>query len=251
MVPLPANWLAARIADLTPDLQLLLSWGSTVASFCSRQSFSNSFFHVSLGLPVPHLPSICISHAVLNAPLEISTCPNQRSLLSLKMSLRSSSSSFASISLDLTVATSSGLILQICLIMALSLRCKPCRFVLVLLIPNFIESTRRTLQAEWNTVSTLISWFISCSRPTWFLFVWFWGFMSQSTAMFMSRLSSHLTTLFPGAGLRKSSRYVSDCWSRGHEFNPGPVQYFCGDWSWNHFYCHSPPFHWFKKGCCH
>ena len=124
----PHQWapFAARIADLTSDLQVLLSWGSTFVH--SRQSFSNSFFHVSLGLPVPCLPSICISHAVLTAPLERSTCLNQRSLLSLKMRLRSSRSSFASKSLDLTVATSSGLMLQICLIMALSLRC---RFVLV------------------------------------------------------------------------------------------------------------------------
>ena len=100
-------------------------------SFHSRQSLSVSFFHVCLGLPAPRLPSICLSHAVVIATLECSTCPNQRSLLSLKMRSRSSSSSFASKSLDLTVATSSGLILQICLIMALSLRCQLCRFVLV------------------------------------------------------------------------------------------------------------------------
>ena len=81
--PLPGNWLAACIADLTPDLQVLLSWGSTVVSFHSWQSFSVSFFYVSLGLPTPCLPSICISHAVLTAPLEGSICPNQRSLLSL------------------------------------------------------------------------------------------------------------------------------------------------------------------------
>ena len=80
-------------------------------------SFSVSFFHVSLGLPAPCLPSIPISHAALTAPLGHSTCPNQRSLLSLKMRSRSSNSSFASSSKDLTVATSSGLILQICLIM--------------------------------------------------------------------------------------------------------------------------------------
>ena len=115
---------------VTPDLYVLLSCGSTVMSLHSRQSLSVSSFQVSLGLPAPCLPSIWISHAVLIAPLEPSTCPNQRSLLSLKMRLRSSSSSFASNSLDLTVATSSGLILQICLIMALSLPCKP-RFVLV------------------------------------------------------------------------------------------------------------------------
>ena len=131
MDPFPGNWLAACIADLTLDLQVLLSRGSTLVSFYSRQSLSGSFFHVSLGLPAPRLPSICISHVVLIAPLERSTCPNQRSLFSLKMRSRSSSSSFASNSLDLTVATSSGLILQICQIMALSLRCKRSRFFLV------------------------------------------------------------------------------------------------------------------------
>ena len=74
-------------------------------SFHSQQSFSISFFHVSfksLGLTAPRLPSICISHVVLTAPLERSICPNQRSLLSqnevevIKLE-----------SLDLTVATSS------------------------------------------------------------------------------------------------------------------------------------------------
>ena len=93
-------------------------------SFHSLQSFSVSFFHVSLGLHASLLPSICISHSILTAPLEHSTCPNQRSLLSLKMRSRSSSSSFASSWLELTMATSSGLMLQICLIMALSLRCR-------------------------------------------------------------------------------------------------------------------------------
>ena len=90
-------------------------------SFHSRQSLSVSFFHVSLGLPAPTpLLPICISHAVLIAPLERPTYPNQRSLLSLKMGSKSLSPSFASNSLDLTVATSSALILQICLITTLS-----------------------------------------------------------------------------------------------------------------------------------
>ena len=39
-------------------------------SYYSRQSLSVSFFHVSLGLPTPRLPSISISHSVLTAPLE-------------------------------------------------------------------------------------------------------------------------------------------------------------------------------------
>ena len=45
--PLPGNWLAAHIADLTPDLQVLLSWESHVMSFHSWQFFSASFFHVT------------------------------------------------------------------------------------------------------------------------------------------------------------------------------------------------------------
>ena len=40
-------------------------------------------------------------------------------------------------------------------------------------------------------------------------------------------------------------RCVSDCRFRGHEFDPGPVPYFLGDWSWNDFYGLSPPFCWF------
>ena len=40
-------------------------------------------------------------------------------------------------------------------------------------------------------------------------------------------------------------RCVSDCRSRGREFDPSPVPYFRGDWSWNNFYGHSPPFRWF------
>ena len=40
-------------------------------------------------------------------------------------------------------------------------------------------------------------------------------------------------------------RCVSDCRSRGREFDPGPVPYFRGDWSWNNFYGHSPLFRWF------
>ena len=54
-----------------------------------------------------------------------------------------------------------------------------------------------------------------------------------------------------GAGLRSAVgnvsgyRCVSDCRSRGREFDPGPVPYFRGDWSWNDFYSHSPPFRYF------
>ena len=65
-----------------------------------------------------------MSKAVLTAPLERSTCPYQRSLLSFSMRSRSSIPSRASSSVDLMVAVSCGLTLQICLIIALSFRCR-------------------------------------------------------------------------------------------------------------------------------
>ena len=40
------------------------------------------------------------------------------------------------------------------------------------------------------------------------------------------------------------NRCEPDCRSRGCKFDPGPVPYFLGDWSWNNFYGHSPPFRW-------
>ena len=120
MGPLPGNWLAARMADLTPDLQV----SSIAESFHYLRSLSVSCFQVSLGLPGPRFPLTCMSKAVLTTPLERSTCPYQRSLLSFSMRSRSSMLSRASSSVDLMVAVSCGLTLQICLIIALSFRCR-------------------------------------------------------------------------------------------------------------------------------
>ena len=77
-----------------------------------------------MGLPGPGFPLTYMSKAVLTAPLEHSTCPYQRSLLSFSMRSRSSMPSRASSSVDLMVAVSCGLTLQICLIIALSFRCR-------------------------------------------------------------------------------------------------------------------------------
>ena len=59
MDPSPSNWLAACIADLTPDLQVFLSWGSTVMRFHSWLSFSLNFFlahvHTSLVARALHI----------------------------------------------------------------------------------------------------------------------------------------------------------------------------------------------------
>ena len=84
MGPFPGNWLDAHIADLTPDLLVLLSWGSTVVSFHSRQSFSVSFFNVSLGLPTPACLQSVYHMLFWLHLLERSTCPNHRSPLSIK-----------------------------------------------------------------------------------------------------------------------------------------------------------------------
>ena len=59
-------------------------------------------------------------------------------------------------------------------------------------------------------------------------------------------IQSKLTGLRSAVGNMSGYRCVSDCRSRGREFNLGPVQYFRGDWSWNNFYGHSPPFRWFN-----
>ena len=106
--PLPGNWLAARMADLTPDLQVSLSWGSIAESFHSLRSLSVSCFQVILGLPGPRFPLTCMSKAVLTAPFERSTCLYQQSLLSFSMRSRSSIPSRASSSVDLMVAVSCG-----------------------------------------------------------------------------------------------------------------------------------------------
>ena len=259
MGPFPGNWLAARIPDLTPDLQVLLSWGSTVVSFHSRQSFSVSFFHVCLGLPAPCLPSICISYAVLIAPLERATCPNQRSLLSLKMRSRSSSWSFASSSLDLTLATSSGLILQICLIMALSLRCKRCRFVLVsgqvslawsmVLRTQELYTWPQILWERWRDVrtgSSSLNFFQACIMP----YREKGQYLQCVDALCPINHQWIPTRLRSTVGNESGCRYVSDCRSRGWEFSPArSLTFLENDHEIISAVCQYPPFGWFKKGC--
>ena len=85
MGPIRGSWLAARMADLTSDLQVILSWGSIAEGFHYLQSLSISCFPVIFSLPGPPFPSTCRLKAVLTAPLERSTCPYQRSLLSFRM----------------------------------------------------------------------------------------------------------------------------------------------------------------------
>ena len=76
-------------------------------------------------------------------------------------------------------------------------------------------------------------------------------------------IETHITCDFPGGGVRtpcpplpsgSALAHPIISWSistkvwyraRGREFDPGSAPYFRGDWSWNNFYGHSPPFRWF------
>ena len=64
----------------------------------------------------------------------------------------------------------------------------------------------------------------------------------------LSILKWPLKTGFTGpcsaVGNMSGNRCESDFRSRDLEFDPRPVPYFRGDWSWNNFYGHSPPFRW-------
>ena len=97
-------------------------------SFHSLQFLSVICFHVILGLPGSYFPSTCMSKALLTAALEHSTCPYQQSHFSSRMRCRSSMQTCTSNSLDLVVTMSCGLTLQICLIIAPSIRCRLWRF---------------------------------------------------------------------------------------------------------------------------
>ena len=106
-----------------------------------------------------------------------------------------------------------------------------------------------------------LSAFISSPEPSEIL-VFQWSVLAvscpcQSTHVFQSHLADSVIAKYKGSsqpvhsrstGPRSgvvnmsSNRCMSDCRSRGGEFDPGPVPYFCGDWLWNTFYSYSPPF---------
>ena len=136
------------MAGLTPDLQVSLSWGSIAESFHSLRFLSVSCFQVILGLPGPRFPlsimrvnsgelplsaiPLCqLLPSLLGPPrptlsinLYIKSCLDCMSIPSFSMRSRSSVPSRANSSVDLMVAVSCGLTLQICLIIALSFRCR-------------------------------------------------------------------------------------------------------------------------------
>ena len=132
MGPLPDSWLTAcahgRSHTRSPGMSIMSVDGQelplSAIPLCQ-------LFPCHLGPPGPCFPSTCVSKTVLTAPLEHSTCPYHRSLLSFRMRSRSSMPSHTSSSLDLVVTMSCGQTLQICLIIALSFRCRGWRFVFV------------------------------------------------------------------------------------------------------------------------
>ena len=69
-------------------------------------------------------------------------------------------------------------------------------------------------------------------------------FARQLCPVIPSRISTTITGPRSAVGNVSGNRCESKCRFRGREFDPGPVPYFRGDWSWNNFYGHSPPFRW-------
>ena len=78
-----------------------------------------------LGPPTPTLSTTCMSKAVLTAPLEQSTCPIPAFRMRYRFSMPSQQ---VCSSLDLVVIRFCDLTLQICLIIALTFRCRHWRF---------------------------------------------------------------------------------------------------------------------------
>ena len=71
-----------------------------------------------------------------------------------------------------------------------------------------------------------------------------WVYNCQNATLLEITCHGSFTGPRSAVGNVSGYRCVSDCNSRGREFDPGPVPYF-RDWSWNNFYGHSTPFRWF------
>ena len=101
------------------------------------------------------------------------------------------------------------------------------------------------MQTVWTQISNLGPHCLYAEISPWSLI---WVHTVCYRDMF-KRTSRWHTEKLPGppsaVGNVSGYRCLSDCRSRGRAFDPGPVPYFHGDWSWNYFYGHSPPFRWF------
>ena len=84
-------------------------------------------------------------------------------------------------------------------------------------------------------------------KPTPSLLITFHSIVTQSlliTFYFIVTQSLLITFHSLLSGLCSAVGNLSDCTSRDRAFDPVSVSYFRGDWSWNNFYGHSPPFRW-------
>ncbi|RUS73370.1 hypothetical protein EGW08_018872, partial [Elysia chlorotica] len=90
----PHQWTPFQVAGLlhawliSHQISRCFCHEGQLLSFQSFRSLSVTCFHVILGLPFPRPPVTCMSNAVLIAPLDRSTWPYHRSLLSFRMRFR-------------------------------------------------------------------------------------------------------------------------------------------------------------------
>ena len=138
--------IPVQVAGLLRALQISYKISRYVyhESFHSLQFLSVICIHVILGLPGPCFPLICMAKALLTAPLERSICPYQQSLFSFRMRSRYSMQTCTSSSMDLVVTISCGLTMQICLIIALSIRCRHWRFGFVYMAKSYCHGALRS-----------------------------------------------------------------------------------------------------------
>ena len=106
------------------------------------------------------------------------------------------------------------------------------------------------LSAAW--LSGILCFLVFCHFPLWCPGTGVVLDCIDSGPLLSSLLCSQLqvTGSHRAVGNVSGCRYVSECRPRGHELDPSLVPFICQDLSWNNFYGHSPPLHWFKKGCC-
>ena len=83
-------------------------------------------------------------------------------------------------------------------------------------------------------------WIVSSRRSSWVHTTTLcFGWELRKIIFIYTLLSGDLNTPI-AVGNVSGYRCETDCRSRGRKFDPGRVQYFRGDWSWNNFYGHSP-----------
>ena len=121
----------------------------------------------------------------------------------------------------------------------------PTLFMTNFLKHNFDARLQKTCDATVHDIPLhwyKLNWRITCDLPeSWTVLSGAFLFLLGIYAFVLKRSTGPRSAVGNVSGYR----CVSDCRSRGREFDPGSVPYFRGDWSWNNFYGHSPPFRWF------